>query len=77
MSNSKTKQTKHPIHVILANLSAMHITLPQNYSTHAFSLLFSLQYLQNYKNFEIRHSRNSMETMKETKVCLNLHTLAT
>ena len=26
MSNSKSKQTKHPIHVILANLRAMHLS---------------------------------------------------
>ena len=49
MSNSKSKQTKHPIHVILANLSAMHVTLSQFYSTHVFSLLFSLQYLRTRK----------------------------
>lgn len=51
MSNSKSKQTKHPIHVILANLGAMHVTvtLSQFCSTHVFSLLFSLQYLRTRK----------------------------
>ena len=44
MSNSKSKQTKHPIHVILANLSAMHLSQShcRNSAVHMCFPCFSL-----------------------------------
>ena len=65
-------KTNWSIHVILANLGAMHVTvtLSQFCSTHVFSLLFSLQYLRTRKIVKSDLAETVWEQWKKHKCVL-------